>query len=61
MSEKERVLEELKRRPKSGITALDFPRGYRLSARICELRSMGVDIETMVSGKGKLARYRLAS
>jgi hypothetical protein len=34
MSEKDRVLEELKRRPKSGITALDFPRGYRLSENL---------------------------
>ncbi|MCG7931929.1 MAG: hypothetical protein N0E44_18000 [Candidatus Thiodiazotropha lotti] len=59
MSEKIRVLKKLKRRPKAGITALDFPTGYRLASRIGELRKMGIDIETMQSGKTKLARYRL--
>jgi hypothetical protein len=60
MSEKNRVLGLLKRRPKKGITPLDFPPGYRLASRIGELRGMGIAIDTVDSGKGKLARYRLA-
>lgn len=61
MTQAETVLAKLKRRPLRGITPLDFPKGYRLGARIYDLRRKGHDIQTIDSGAGKLARYRLVS
>ncbi|PUB87045.1 MAG: hypothetical protein DBP02_02025 [gamma proteobacterium symbiont of Ctena orbiculata] len=60
MTKTETVLSKLKRRPVRGITPLDFPKGFRLGARIHDLRCKGHDILTIDSGVGKLARYRLA-
>jgi hypothetical protein len=59
VTKKELVLEKLQRRPIRGVTALDFPTGFRVAARIHDLRRKGYDILTIESGVGKLARYRL--
>ena len=59
MTKTETVLTKLQRRPVRGITALDFPKGFRLGARIYDLRYKGYMIVTLDSGAGKLARYRL--
>lgn len=56
-SHKERVLSLLMRRTRKGVSALDFPTGFRLAARIHELRCKGHHINTDI--RVKPAVYRL--
>jgi hypothetical protein len=49
----------LKKAKCKGITVADFPKGYRLAARIGDLRDLDHDIITVRSGRGGLARYIL--
>jgi len=62
MTQADRVLELLRQRGREGITVLDFPVGFRLSARIKDLRDAGYSIPTgtreLPSG-ARIARYRL--
>jgi len=53
------VLSLLKKRPKAGISAKDFPVGYRLSSSIYKLRLRGYNIETQQASRSSLARYVL--
>ena len=54
------TLNLLKKRPVSGISAKDFPRGYRLSGQIYKLRKQGYEIETIQrQDRHTIARYRL--
>jgi hypothetical protein len=56
---KSRVLSKLNRYQRRGVSVKDFGVGFRLSARICELRADGHGIETDLSGE--VAVYRLSS
>lgn len=52
----ERVLKELKIHGLSGVTVSDFPSGFRLAARIYDLKKAGVEI---VKSPGRVATYKL--
>jgi hypothetical protein len=58
VSNKQRVLVLLKRHSRRGVSALDFPTGFRLAARIHELRCKGHPIDTDM--RVKPAVYRLS-
>jgi hypothetical protein len=60
MSAATRVLTMLGRR-KNGVTVEHFPRGYRLAARIHDLRCAGHAIVTIIdeTSAGRIARYVL--
>ena len=64
MTQADRVLELLRQRGREGVTVLDFPTGFRLSARIKDLRDAGFSIPTgtreLPSG-ARIARYHLAT
>jgi hypothetical protein len=62
MSQADRILNHLKKRPLTAIQALSYFGTFRLAARIADLRAKGHMIETeMVERNGKrVARYRLA-
>jgi len=62
MTAYERVLEKLKRQ-KYGITFQDFPAGFRLAARIYDLRNSGYDIQGhwVKNGDCRWIRYILMS
>jgi hypothetical protein len=55
---KERVLSKLQKNARSGVSANDFPTGFRLAARIHELRCKGHPIDTDM--RVKPAVYRLS-
>jgi len=61
MTQADRVLDELRRH--GAVTVLDFPSGFRLAARVKDLRDRGhvIDTETAtLHGSGtKVARYVL--
>lgn len=65
MNAKQLVLEKLKKAKNKGIQPTDFPVGFRLGARISDLRSRGMriitdKIEDYSQGyKRKIARYVL--
>lgn len=61
MSQKDRILSYLKRRPLTPIQALEKFGCFRLAARIEELRSEGYQIKTerVERGEKRYARYRL--
>lgn len=61
MSQKDRILSYLKRRPITPIQALEKFGCFRLAARIEELRSEGYQIKTerVERGDKRYARYRL--
>lgn len=42
-----RVLNDLKRHKRKGITFSDYPQGFRLGARVFDLRQLGHNIVTM--------------
>lgn len=52
------VYAKLKDARSAGISVADFPKGFRLAARIYDLREMGYDIAT-VRPLNKQARYVL--
>ena len=59
MTQAERVLDELRRGP---VDVRDFPAGFRLAARVSDLRTAGHDITTTtirLPGGAKVARYEL--
>jgi hypothetical protein len=62
MTQAERVLTLLAVRGEYGICALDLPAGFRLAARIKDLRDAGNNIETYMvrmPGGARMARYYL--
>ena len=64
MTQAERVLVLLAVRGAEGVTVDDFPRGFRLAARIADLRSAGNPITTKTSilpGGARIACYQLAA
>lgn len=54
----ERVLNILKQKGHEGVTVHDFGKGFRLGARIYDLRQLGYDIMTC-RVESKMARYVL--
>ena len=64
MTQAERVLVLLAVRGPEGGSVLDFAPGFRLAARIADLRAAGNPIETQTAtlpGGAKVARYVLTS
>jgi len=62
MTQAERVLTLLAVRGPDGVTIEDFPRGFRLAARVSDLRNAGNAITTTtlrLPGGAKVARYEL--
>jgi hypothetical protein len=62
MTQAERVLVLLAVRGPEGVSVLDFAPGFRLAARIADLRAAGSYIETQTAtlpGGAKVARYVL--
>lgn len=57
----EKVLNAMKRNVGKGITTRDFPVGFRLAARIKDLRDLGNDIKTTLINEHGMrhARYNL--
>jgi len=59
MTQADRVLDELRHGP---VDIRDFPAGFRLAARVSDLRTAGHDITTTtirLPGGAKVARYEL--
>lgn len=54
-----RVLADLKRKTRAGVTASDYPKGFRLGARIYDLRASGYQIEGRKDSGTPLHRYYL--
>lgn len=52
----ERVLKALERAKLAGVTVRDFPQGFRLAARIHDLKSEGIEI---TSKRGPVSTYIL--
>lgn len=63
MSQADRILQHLKKRPLTPMEALDHFGTFRLAARVAELRAKGHKIQTeIVERNGKrVARYRLVA
>lgn len=64
MTQAERVLVLLAFRGPEGVSVLDFPAGFRLAARVNDLRNAGNDIDmtrVTLAGGAKIARYVLRS
>ncbi len=55
----QRILGDLQRKSNKGISALDYPTGLRLGARIYDLRQAGNNIVTRIDKVSGLARYWL--
>lgn len=55
------VLADLKRKTRRGISAQDYPKGFRLGARIHDLRSKGIKIVGRRDSGRPLHRYFLVS
>ncbi len=53
-----KVLIALKRRPKRGICATEFPPGFPIRSRIADLRKK-MDIESIPDARTNLVRYRI--
>lgn len=62
MTQRDKVLKWLKRRPINPMQALHYLGTYRLAARIYELREMGytIDTERVPLGDKITTRYRLS-
>lgn len=58
MSQSERVLEKLKVKKRQGVSYDDFGKGFRLGARIFDLRRKGFVIETVPELVGEAIRAR---
>ena len=64
MTQAERVLVLLAVRGPEGVSVLDFAPGFRLAARVADLRAAGNPIETQTAtlpGGAKVARYVLVA
>jgi hypothetical protein len=64
MTQAERVLVLLAVRGPEGVSVLDFAPGFRLAARIADLRAAGNPIDTQTAtlpGGAKVARYVLTA
>lgn len=63
MSQKDRILNHLKRRPLTPLQALNLYDCLRLGARVYELRNQGhqIDTEWVEKGGKRYARYRLVA
>jgi hypothetical protein len=64
MTQAARVLALLKSRGSQGVTFLDFPQGFRLGARIFDLKASGHDIDPIpveLPGGTRTVRYVIRS
>jgi hypothetical protein len=63
MSQADRILQHLQKRPLTPMEALDHFGTFRLAARVAELRAKGHKIQTeIIERNGKrVARYRLVA
>lgn len=60
MTQQSRVLNDLKRKTKRGVSALDYPTGFPIRSRISDLRQQGYTITSRKDSDTPLYRYYLA-